>query len=56
MTEPKPVKAWAVTDHETNLITLQELYASETLAVMHCLPEERVIPVTITPGHEAEDD
>jgi hypothetical protein len=57
MTEPKAVKAWAVVDCEDMEIDADAIYASRDVAAdsTRGWPRDRVIPVTITPGHEAED-
>lgn len=56
-TEPKAVKAWAVVD-ETGEIFPEFVYDHIDIDDMRLTlgRNERVIPVTITPGHEAEDE
>lgn len=63
MTEPKPVKAWAVVHEKAPRISLLGLHfrqAQAERAAKHATEKlgfpSRIIPVTITPGHEAEDD
>lgn len=59
MTEPKPVKARAVVGPHGN-IERNSMFVTEQGAARDLSDDDRahgyrVIPVTITPGHEAED-
>lgn len=59
MTEPKPVKAWAVVQPDGTITAVRT--APDAARRLEVAVSDRgdgchVIPVTITPGHEAEHD